>query len=304
MSTSALVTSGNNGNGHHPKPVAPLRVDLTSAVVSPEAPEAIIPARRQPEQLRVTLVIPAMNEENNIEWVLDRVPARVGEIILVDGHSADNTVELARRARPDIVVVQQRGRGKGAALRAGFEVATGDVIVMMDSDGSMEPAEITSFVRAVEQGYEFVKGSRCVAGGGSADLTPVRRLGNRALTATVNVLFLVPFSDLCYGFVAFRKDTLERLALTARGFEFETEIAIHAIKAGLRIAEVPSVESPRRYGTSNLRAVRDGQRVLRTIARERMSRRSRPVVDCLLPEDLHDLAAVSGELSRPNITFY
>jgi glycosyltransferase involved in cell wall biosynthesis len=194
---------------------------------------------------------------------------------------------LAREARPNIVVVQQRGAGKGAALRTGFEIASGDVIVMMDADGSMEPSEIVNFVTAVEQGYEFVKGSRCVPGGGSADLTPVWRLGNRALTAAVNMLFLVPFSDLCYGFVAFRRDSLERLALTAQGFEFETEIAIHAIKAGLRIAEVPSVESPRRYGTSNLRALRDGQRVLRTIARERMSQRRRPVVDCFLPEDLH-----------------
>jgi hypothetical protein len=136
-----------------------------------------------------------------------------------------------------------------------------------------------------------------VPGGGSADLTPVRRLGNRALTAAVNMLFLVPFSDLCYGFVAFRRDRLDSLALTAQGFEFETEIAIHAIKAGLRIAEVPSVESPRRYGSSNLRAVRDGQRVLRTITRERMSQRRRPVVDCFRPEDLRiDLAPIPGQL--------
>jgi glycosyltransferase involved in cell wall biosynthesis len=286
MTQSAPFTSdSNNGNGHHP-PVAPMTVDLAPAVVAPSVHAAIIPAPRKSEQLRVTLVIPAMNEENNIAWVLSRVPPRVGEIVLVDGHSTDRTVALAREARPDIVVVQQRGAGKGAALRTGFEIATGDVIVMMDADGSMEPSEIVNFVTAVEQGYEFVKGSRCVPGGGSADLTPVRRLGNRALTAAVNMLFLVPFSDLCYGFVAFRRDSLERLALTAQGFEFETEIAIHAIKAGLRIAEVPSVESPRRYGTSNLRALRDGQRVLRTIARERMSQRRRPVVDCFRPEDL------------------
>jgi glycosyltransferase involved in cell wall biosynthesis len=288
-----LSNESSNGNLRNPPSALPVTIDLTPAVLAPPVPATMIPAPRQSEQLRVTLVIPAMNEENNIAWVLRRVPARVGEIILVDGHSTDRTVALAREARPDIVVVWQRGAGKGAALRTGFEVATGDVIVMMDSDGSMDPSEIMNFVHAVEQGYEFVKGSRCVPGGGSADLTRVRRLGNRALTAAVNVLFLVPFSDLCYGFVAFRRDRLESLALTAQGFEFETEIAIHAIKAGLRIAEVPSVESPRRYGTSNLRAVRDGQRVLRTIARERMSQRRRPVVDCFRPEDLHvDLTPV------------
>jgi glycosyltransferase involved in cell wall biosynthesis len=272
-----------NGNGHHAASPEPIR-DSAFADAGGEDRAAIPRQRRSP--LRVTLVVPAMNEENNITWVLGRLPGRVDEVVLVDGHSTDRTVQLARAARPDIVVVDQRGVGKGAALRTGFEAATGDLIVMMDADGSMEPAEITSFVTALERGYDFVKGSRRLPGGGSADLTAIRRLGNRALTAAVNMLFLVPFSDLCYGFVAFRKDRLEQLALTAQGFEFETEIAIHAVKAGLRIAEVPSVESPRRYGASNLHAIRDGNRVLRTIARERLSRRIRPVVDSFQLQDL------------------
>jgi len=288
-----------NGNGHLGSLVS-ASIDLTTSALAPGAALPAVPAQsaRRPPTARVTLVIPAMNEENNIAWVLRGVPARVDEIILVDGRSTDDTVSLARQARPDIQVVCQRGVGKGAALRTGFEVATGDVIVMMDADGSMDPGEITNFVTAIEQGYEFVKGSRCVPGGGSDDLTALRRLGNRVLTGAVNLLFLVPFSDLCYGFVAFRRDALDRLALTAQGFEFETEIAIHAIKAGLRIAEVPSVESPRRYGASNLRTVRDGQRVLRTIARERLSQRRRPIVDCFRPEDLQlELRPIPGGLA-------
>jgi glycosyltransferase involved in cell wall biosynthesis len=272
-----------NGNGHHAASPGPIR-DSAYAVAGGEDRAAI--PRPRLSRLRVTLVVPAMNEENNITWVLARLPGRVDEVVLVDGHSTDRTVQLARAARPDIVVVDQRGVGKGAALRTGFEAATGDLIVMMDADGSMEPAEITSFVTALERGYDFVKGSRRLPGGGSADLTAIRRLGNRALTSAVNVLFLVPFSDLCYGFVAFRRDRLDQLALTAQGFEFETEIAIHAVKAGLRIAEVPSVESSRRYGASNLHAIRDGNRVLRTIARERLSRRIRPVVDSFQLQDL------------------
>ena len=270
-------------NGHHAASPGPIR-DSADADAG-GADRAAIPRPRL-SRLRVTLVVPALNEENNITWVLARLPGRVDEVVLVDGHSTDRTVQLARAARPDIVVLDQRGVGKGAALRTGFEAATGDLIVMMDADGSMEPAEITSFVTALERGYDFVKGSRRLPGGGSADLTAIRRLGNRALTSAVNVLFLVPFSDLCYGFVAFRRDRLEQLALTAQGFEFETEIAIHAVKAGLRIAEVPSVESPRRYGASNLHAIRDGNRVLRTIARERLSRRIRPVVDSFQLQDL------------------
>jgi len=240
---------------------------------------------------KVSLVIPAMNEARNIGLVLARIPDRVDEIVLVDGHSTDDTIAAACAARPDVLVVRQHGRGKGAALRSGFEAASGDVIVMMDADGSMDPTEILKFVAAIEAGYEFVKGSRCVPGGGSEDLTMLRRVGNRALTSTVNLLFLVPFSDLCYGFVAFRKDRLVDLALSSRGFEFETEIAIRAIKAGLRIAEVPSHESCRRFGTSNLRTFRDGQRVLRMIFKERLIKRPRPVVDCFCPEDFLPVAA-------------
>ena len=224
---------------------------------------------------KVSLVIPTLNEGRNIGFVLEHVPDRVDEI----------TIAAARAVRSDVVIVQQVGAGKGSALRAGFAAASGDIIVMMDADGSMDPAEILSYVHAIEAGYEFVKGSRAIKGGGSEDLTLIRRFGNFALTSAVNVLFLVPFSDLCYGFVGFRKDRLDDLALMSRGFEFETEIAIRAIKVGLRIAEVPSNESNRRFGTSNLSAFRDGKRVLRTIIRKRLVSRPRPVVDCFRPED-------------------
>ncbi|MDQ6726862.1 MAG: glycosyltransferase family 2 protein [Actinomycetota bacterium] len=192
------------------------------------------------------------------------------EVILVDGRSVDGTVDIARSILPDIVVVTEARRGKGRALRAGFAVATGDVIVMLDGDGSMDPVEISRFVAQLRH-EDFVKGSRCMAEGDSDDFTWVRRMGNRSLLALVNSLFGQPFTDLCYGFCAFRRVHLERLNLTADGFEIETELVVHAIKAGLRIAEVPSVELVRIGGMSNLRVARDGRRVLRTILHERLS---------------------------------
>jgi len=268
-------------NGHAAQATIDLRDDALRRVSLPTQPVG----RDVIRIAKVSLVIPTLNEANNIGFVLEHVPDRVDEIVLVDGHSTDDTIAAARAVRPDLVAVKQVGSGKGAALRAGFDAASGDIIVMMDADGSMDPAEILSFVHAIEAGYEFVKGSRSVPGGGSEDLTWLRRFGNRALTTAVNVLFLVPFSDLCYGFCAFRKDRLDDLALNSRGFEFETEIAIRAIKAGLRIAEVPSHESNRRFGTSNLNTFRDGSRVLRTIVRERLVSAPRPVVDCFRPED-------------------
>jgi glycosyltransferase involved in cell wall biosynthesis len=236
----------------------------------------------------VSVVIPTLNEEENIVWVLERMPPIVDEVVLVDGHSSDRTVEAARAVRPDIVVVTQRFRGKGDAVRGGLAAATSDFIVMIDADGSMEPSEIYHFVTPLMKGYDFVKGSRFLDDGGSTDLTALRKLGNHALVRLTNTMFLVRFTDLCYGFCSFRRDCVAALALTSHGFEIETELVVHALKANLRIAEVPSKELPRRRGASNLHAFRDGKRVLRTLVRERLVRRARPVVDPIDQRVLQD----------------
>lgn len=233
----------------------------------------------QNEARTITVVIPAKNEERNIAWVLERIPSYVDEVLLVDGHSTDETVRVARQVRPDVRVVPQRGCGKGAAMRTGFEDAHGDYVVVLDADGSMDPGEIDYYVTALASGYDLVKGSRELEGGGSLDLTSLRRWGNRVLVATVNLTWGSEFTDLCYGFLAFRRDRLADLALTARGFEIETEITVNAIQAGLRIAEVPTVELLRHYGTSNLNAWRDGRRILGYLVRARLQPRSRPVTD-------------------------
>jgi glycosyltransferase involved in cell wall biosynthesis len=233
----------------------------------------------QDEVRTISVVIPAMNEERNIAWVLQSVPAYVDEVLLVDGHSTDDTVGVARRVRPDVRVVPQRGCGKGAAMRTGFEEASGDYVVALDADGSMDPGEIDYYISALEDGYDLVKGSRELPGSGSMDLTPLRRWGNHVLVTTVNVTWGSEFTDLCYGYLAFRRDRLPDLALTGRGFEIETEILINAIHAGLRIAEVPTIELSRHYGSSNLHAWRDGRRILGYLARARVHPRSRPVTD-------------------------
>jgi glycosyltransferase involved in cell wall biosynthesis len=215
----------------------------------------------------VTLVIPARNEAANIARVLEQVPACVDEIILVDGNSTDATLVTARFCRPDVRIVAQQGTGKGDALRAGVQAATGDVIVMIDADGSMSPWEIPHFLYFLSHGYDFVKGSRFVGGGGSLDITRLRRLGNRGLLLVTNTLYGAHLTDLCYGFCAFHRRYLDFLDLTTPGFEIEAQMTICAMQAGLKIAEVPSFEMPRRFGKSNLRAVRDGTRVLRTVLR-------------------------------------
>lgn len=226
-------------------------------------------ARPGMELAKVSVVIPAKNEAANISWVLQRIPPMVHEVVLVDGHSTDSTVEVASRLRPDIVVVHEERRGKGAALQAGFAAATGDIVVMLDADGSMHPGEIIRYIAMLLSGFDFVKGSRFMPGGGSSDITRVRRLGHRGLLGLANFIYRTRYTDLCYGYCAFRRTALNELALSADGFEIETQLVLHAGMAGLRISEVPSFESPRRFGQSNLRTFRDGQRVLWTLLRAR-----------------------------------
>lgn len=219
----------------------------------------------------VSVVIPARNEAQNIGWVLARLPP-VHEVILVDGCSTDDTVAVARAARRDVVVLSDHGRGKGDALRIGFNAASGHFVVMLDADGSMDPGEIPRFVDALVDGHDVVKGSRLLPGGGSEDLSPLRAGGNRALCELVNRLYRARFTDLCYGYFAFRRSCLPLLKLSTDGFEIETEMVVCALKAGLRVKEVPSYELPRRHGASNLSVTRDGARVLATLLHRRLSR--------------------------------
>lgn len=218
---------------------------------------------------RISVVVPTLNEAHNLPHVLPDIPTFVHEVLLVDGHSTDGTVAVAKEILPTIRVIQQTGKGKGDALRAGFAACTGDIIVMLDADGSADPKEIPRFVKALQTGNEFAKGSRFLKGGGSNDLTPLRRTGNFFLCILVNVLFWSRFSDLCYGYNAFWNHCLDYIDIDCDGFEVETLMNLRACRAGLQVVEVPSFEYRRIHGQSNLRTFRDGWQVLCTIIRER-----------------------------------
>ncbi|MBX0326315.1 glycosyltransferase family 2 protein [Oscillochloris sp. ZM17-4] len=222
------------------------------------------------QKVLVSVVVPAWNEAENLPHVLPRIPHDVHEVILVDGHSTDGTPEVAMQLHPQVRVVYQDGKGKGAALRTGFAAATGDVIVMLDADGSTDPAEIPAYVGSLLSGADFAKGSRFLQGGGTSDMSPLRWMGNMGFVMAVRVLFGGQYSDLCYGYNAFWRRILPQLDLDGDGFEIETMMNVRALKAGLRITEVPSFEHERIHGESHLRTFVDGWRVLRTILREGM----------------------------------
>jgi glycosyltransferase involved in cell wall biosynthesis len=250
-------------------------ISEASYVVQNGLGEEIFPgderALEMPESdVRVSVVIPARNEAANLPYVFSRLPADLHQVLVVDGRSSDDTIATARRLMADVEIVDQPGRGKGDALNAGFAACTGDIIVMLDADGSTDPREIPRFVSALCAGADYVKGSRYAQGGGSTDLTPIRRLGNSVLCRLVNELYSTSYTDLCYGYAAFWRRCLPYLRLDASGFEVETMLNVRAARAGLVVHEVPSYERPRLDGHGNLREVRDGLRILRTIALERL----------------------------------
>jgi glycosyltransferase involved in cell wall biosynthesis len=257
----------------------------------------------------VSVIIPALNEERNIPHVFERIPEDIHQVVLVDGRSVDDTVAVARRLRPDVCVVSQTRKGKGNALACGFEAATGEVIAMIDADGSADPGEIPGFVEALVAGADFAKGTRFLPGGGSADITRLRAHGNYLLTSFFNLSYGQKYSDLCYGYNVFWRRHVPVLGLDTAsgprengtpfwgdGFEIETLIHVRVAKAGLRVAEVPSFEYKRIHGASNLNATRDGLRVVRTILAERtrsrrFQERSAPLTPALAATPVPALTA-------------
>jgi glycosyltransferase involved in cell wall biosynthesis len=235
---------------------------------------------------RVSVVVPTFNEAANLPHVFSLLPEDVFEVIVVDGRSTDGTIETAQSLRPDVKIVLQNRRGKGNAMACGFAAVRGDIVVMLDADGSADPREIPLFVDALVRGADFAKGTRFASGGGSSDITVVRAWGNRWLNRTANALFGTRYTDLCYGYNAFWASCLPALELDASGpdqdsklwgdgFEIETIINTRIAKANLRIVEVPSYEFDRIHGTSNLNTWRDGTRVLRALMVERLNHKGR-----------------------------
>ena len=270
----------------------------------------------------VSVIIPYLDEEQNLPVVLDDLPASLNEVVLVDGQSRDRSADIAREHRPDAVFINQHSAGKGAASIAGLLAATGDIVVLMDADCSMRTSDIDRFVEKLLDGADVVHGSRNLPGGGSSDFTRVRAAGNSGLTRLANLFYGVTWSDLTFGYVAMWRDVVSTLHLGrlidgpahplynpkdgtrnrpnayGHGFEVEVLLLCRAARAGLSIEEIPSFEQKRRQGTSNLNAFRDGLRVANALFRERIAPVGPLQIEAQHPERIPRLgAAVSNDLS-------
>lgn len=238
---------------------------------------------------RVSVVIPALNEAESLPHVLPRIPSWVYEVIIVDGASTDGTAEVVQRALPDARVIHQQARGKGAALRTGCAAAEGEIIVMLDADGSTDPAEIAAFVGALLAGADYAKGSRLLQGAGSADFTWVRQAGNWGLVATANALFGTRYTDITYGYNAFWRRHAWALALEIDGWANEIVGNIRAARNGLRVVEVACFEHERLAGHAKLQAFPAGWAILKAILSERFRSSAQP------PRELHRATGQASE---------
>jgi glycosyltransferase involved in cell wall biosynthesis len=200
--------------------------------VGPARPDPVMTA------VSVTVVLPTSNSARQLPYLLAVMPREIAELIVVDGHSVDASVEVARQCWPGVRIVQQSGRGKGNALSCGFLEARGDIIVMLDADGSTDPAEIPRFVAALITGADVAKGTR---------LMPPH-LGHRMRGDLINWLWSANYGDPCHSSGAFWRRCLPELQGRRRWYAHRQPINLRIARSDLHVVEVPSLQGRRSVG--------------------------------------------------------
>jgi glycosyltransferase involved in cell wall biosynthesis len=220
-------------------------------------------------KLKVSVVVPARNEERSIGRILDGCRPYADELMVVDGHSTDRTVEDAEAHGAKVIM--DNGRGKGAAIRKAIETVTGDVVVFLDADGSHDPNDIPKLVAPILAGEaDHVSGSRML--GGSSELHGgfdecFRLMGSSFIMACINWRFGVRLSESQNGFRAIKVDVARALGLCENITTIEQEMIMKTLRKGYRMAEVPTHEHSRWYGKSNINIRRVWARYVYTLIR-------------------------------------
>ena len=246
---------------------------LTNVIVARPAPRAADPAPPT-----VSVVVPVRNEEGNIERIVREVPEMGGgtEIVFVEGHSADNTyatIEAAMRASSarKIALHRQTGTGKGDAVRAGFEKASGDILMVLDGDLTVDPGTLPRFFEAIRSGHgEFINGVRLVYPMEKEAMRPLNFLGNKFFSLAFSWLLGQPIKDTLCGTKVLRREDYAKIVANRRYFgDFDPfgdfDLLFGAAKLNLKIVELPVRYAARRYGTTNIRRWKHGWMLLKMV---------------------------------------
>lgn len=231
----------------------------------------------------LSVIIPCHNEANNIPPLISRLIAVFteynlnGEILIVDDNSTDDTATLVKdiiKSNSGIKLVERKDGqcGVGRTFRAGFEQASGEVIITMDGDLSHDPADIPRFLDRIETGADLVIGSRYGQTGGKADMPVSRRITSGSYNWLARHLFGTDITDLTTGYRAIRKEALDSLHLTSDGFAIHPEIHLTALNNRLRVTQIPIVYHRRLTGSSKLSYLKVGIPYIRVFIRELLKR--------------------------------
>lgn len=219
---------------------------------------------------KISVMIPAYNEEKNIEDILARTEATLTalkfpyEIIVVDDGSTDGTSSLARR-KGAIVIKIRKNHGKGYALRKAFQRAAGDILITMDADGSHRPEEIPRLVTPLLNGADVATGARFNGEMQKGSTKRLHILGNTIFNLIIMILTRKSITDSQTGFRAFKKRVIDEIKLFSNGYEVETELTVKTLKNGFTVYEIPIAFEKRKNGISRVNPLFDGLRIMTTI---------------------------------------
>jgi len=224
----------------------------------------------------ISVVIPAFNEEKTIGEVISETVLVMDslkmpyEIIVVDDGSRDETRRIATQYKAT-VLSNGMNRGKGYAMRKGFQHAQGDIIVVIDADGAHKPKEIPSLVTPLFNGADIVAGSRFM-GYGKNSTTKLNRLGNILFNSIILVLTRKRITDSQTGFRAFKREFLQSISIESSGYEVESELTVKGLKNGFKLQELPISCEQRKYNISRIRILSDGMKILTTILKSSLAK--------------------------------
>ena len=225
----------------------------------------------------VSIIIPALNEEDTIAKVIDEIPKKdlqkVGyrvEIIVIDNNSTDGTAETAKEK--GVKVIAEPVKGKGRAIRTAFKSVSGDFIFMLDADYTYPATYIPRMLEVLQEGHDVVIGSRLKGQMGKGAMSKMHLMGNRLLVFIANILYGTRISDLCTGYWGLTRRVIEELELNAEGFELEAAMFAEIAKKGYKIAEVP-IYYRRRTTPGTLSALKDGIKIGWTLLTTRFRRK-------------------------------